>query len=142
MTDIEKQIADAIRQLGLSEQQIRRLPPEAASEVVQKAQQLYITGEPRSWWLSLKVPHTAFDYPDGSGCKHLNEHWLNKTPICWFIPETEKPNLPVYEAEIIILPELLSECGFFEYYLLSKDWLFLLVETDHNQIITAQAPAM
>lgn len=137
MTEIEKQIEAAIRQLGLSDQEIKRLPPSRAMGIVEHARQKLVNGQPRAWWLSLREPCTVIDYPDASGCKHLTEHWFHPDPFCWFIPETEKTDLPVYEAEVAILPRLLSECSFFEYYLVSKDYSFLLIENDHNQIIAS-----
>jgi hypothetical protein len=139
MMDIEKQIEDAIIRLSLDQNQIRRLPSEEASHIVQVAQRTFVEGQPRTWWLSLKVPHTAVEYTDASGFRHIPEHWRLNDVTCWFIPETEEQVPPVYETNIQVLPRILEECSFFEYYVLSKDFSFLLIETDHNQIISAKA---
>lgn len=138
MTDIEKQITDAVLHRALDPKQIRRLPPEESARIVQTAQQNFVEGRPRAWWLSLKIPSNSIDYADAEGFRHIGEHWRSDNTSCWFIPETEEQDLAVYETNIQVLPSILEECSFFEYYILSKDFKFLLIENDHNQVITAQ----
>src|SRR5262245_58422704 len=139
MTGIEKQITDVINELSLEPTQIRRLHPEEGAQIIQAAHHKFVEGRPRSWWLSLKVPYTAIEYAYASGFRHLAEHWQSKDINCWFIPETEEAELPVYETTIDVLPRLLEECSFFEYYVLNKDCSLLIIESDHNQVITAQS---
>lgn len=40
------------------------------------------------------------------------------------------------------MAELLRESPFFEYYILSKDYLQLLIENDHNQVLVVSRPSV
>ena len=47
-------------------------------------------------------------------------HWTGEKPSCWLVPETEEGSYPVYQTIVPVAEKLLSECSFFEYYLLNK----------------------
>lgn len=140
MTDIEREIEANAVTLELSAEAFHRVGSLEAAEVIRNARERFVAGNPRSWWMSLKVQPRCYAYPDSEGYRHLGEHWTSASEKCWLIPETEEPQLPVYSTELKVVARLLAECSFFEYYLLSVDQSLLLIENDHNEIIVASLP--
>lgn len=134
-----KDIRQLIDDLSLTEQ-MRELSAAEARDVLDTAKGLFVRGNPRAWWLSLKVPAQALQYPDATGYLHLSDHLAGAGQRFWFIPELEIEELPVFDAELDAVTKLLRESSFFEYYILSKDYRQLLVENDHNQILLAHLP--
>jgi len=132
------EIDAAIAALDLSGK-VHKLPMAAAVSVVAKAMGTFVSGNPRSWWLSLKVPYQAHSMPDEGGYLHLEEFVPEGDKSCWFVPETEESIPTVYEAEVTAVRDILSECSIFEYYLIGKTFSWLIVENDHNQLIFAKA---
>lgn len=135
--------AQSIRQiifdLSLTER-LRELAPEEARQVVATAKELFVRGDPRSWWLSLKIPAQAIEYPNATGYLHLGDHLTGTGQRFWFVPELETAELPVFDAELDAVANLLRESPFFEYYILTKDYRQLLIENDHNQVLLARLP--
>ena len=136
----EQQFTDAISQLGLPIDVFVRLEVELEQQVLDKAKATFVENEPRSWWLSLKVPFISFDYSDGSGLDNILKHIPPGDQRCWFIPETEQKTLPVYDADVRFIGSILRQCQVFEYYLVGKDFSWLIVENDHNQILLCLVP--
>jgi hypothetical protein len=85
-----------------------------------------------------RVPHRIAEQEALSGTPSLVTHWAIDEPFCWFVPEVEDDPYPVYQTTVPIVEKILSQCSFFEYYLLNKPLDLLLIENDHNQIIVAQ----
>ena len=52
---------------------------------------------------------------------------------CWLIPDTETEWLPVYEIDAGDVEKLIDDCPGFEYYVVAKDFSWLVVETHHDQ---------
>jgi len=51
----------------------------------------------------------------------------------WFIPETEENELKVFDLTFSEIDRLLQECPFFEFYIVDKEYRWLIAESDHNQ---------
>lgn len=132
-------IRQIIRDLALTER-LRELAPEESRQVVATAKELFVRGNPRSWWLSLKIPAQAIEYPNATGYLHLSDHLPGAGQRFWFVPELETAELPVFDAELDAVANLLRESPFFEYYILTKDYRQLLIENDHNQVLLARLP--
>ena len=109
----EQQFTDAISQLGLPIDVFVRLEVELEQQVLDKAKATFVENEPRSWWLSLKVPFISFDYSDGSGLDNILKHIPPGDQRCWF-------TLPVYDADVRFIGSILRQCQVFEYYLVGK----------------------
>jgi hypothetical protein len=134
MNEIEEEVMRAAANLGLSETQFRQCSASDAADVVTKAKDRFVEGNPRTWWLSLKRPCKMYPYESG-GHELLLSHVPNGERRCWFIPETEETTLPVFECDVGVLSPLLADCFFFEYYVLSSRFDWLIVDTDHNELL-------
>jgi len=135
MTEIEQEIHAAIEAMGLPPQSAARCEHAEAARIVQEAMRRFVKGDPRTWWLSLSRRAEYYDYPDCDAHKYLTDHIPTGQTKCWLIPETEEPSLPVFEVDTALLTGILDRCQFFEYYLVGLCFDWLVIETDHNQII-------
>jgi hypothetical protein len=137
-TACKAEIELAIKILRLNQESIVRLRAQQAEQIIQVAKARFVEGNPRSWWLSLRVPCRIVGQDASSGVPSLIRHWASDESFCWFVPEVEDGSYPVYETTVPIVERILSECSFFEYYLLNRPLDRLLIENDHNQIVIAQ----
>ena len=105
-----------------------------AHEIIAKAKDTFVQDNPRAWWMSLKGNVTLID----SKKYNLEEVLPPSSNGYWFIPETEADELPVFDLTLLEIKGVLNECPFFEYYILDKKILWLVVESDHNQFHLAK----
>lgn len=141
MNYVEKELTQAAIALGLSADAFKKCDCESAERIVQRAQETFVADDPRSWWMSLKHPFESFDYFEGRGFEDLVRHIPQGEETCWLIPETEEQNPPVFDAAISSISQVLGECSYFEYYLVGKQFDWLIAENDHNQIIVSGVPS-
>ena len=139
--NVDRQIREAIAELQIWPGVFRQLDSRTAQAVFEKAKETFVKDAPRSWWLSLKYPFVSFDYSDGCGFDRLLRHIPPGENRCWFIPELEGEMPVVFNIDLNFIGRILGRCEYFEYYLVGKDFSWLLVENDHNQIILCLAPS-
>jgi hypothetical protein len=125
MWTVEGELEKALNILALPESELRKCNDEEAVYVVNIAMETFVKDHPRVWWLSLKTPFNAFSYAQGDAYKHLVEYIPNNEKRCWFVA-------------IVSIIKLLEECCFFEYYLVDKNFNWLIIENDHNELIVAR----
>ena len=139
MSEIEYEVDRAIREAALASHEVRKCGASEAASVVAGAMAVFVEGQPRTWWLALKRPGRSLAI-DEVGFEQLHRCIPLGEPRCWFIPEADVAELPVYECAVAALPAILSRCFFFEYYLVGMKFDWLVIETDHNQFISCSAP--
>ena len=123
----------ALRQLRVPEDEFRRFDDATAATIVERARDKFVVGRPRVWWLQLKMPKRVFDYE--FVFQHLLEHIPARDTRVWFIPDGETPERAVFDVDKKWLPLVLNECIYFEYYVVGQanDWIIL--DTDHDELI-------
>lgn len=136
-SDIVAEVEAALQRLDAPASAFVRCSDDVAAEIIQNALANFVLGNPRVWWLSLKHPRLTVYFPDGRGFEHLLEYVPPAQKRCWFIPETGKASLPVFDAEVEYIPRVLRKCPFFEYYLVGHGFDWLIVENDHNEVIVS-----
>lgn len=137
MSEIEDDVDEALSELGVLE--ACKVPKAKAAEIISEAMERFVEGNPRVWWLSLKTPikRTACKK---DCCHYLPEKLHAYTDPLYFIPETESLEpMPVYKLTHAQILQLIPDCPFFEYYIVSTDFQSLLIETEHAQLIEARA---
>jgi len=132
MWTVESEVDDALLNLNLSDVEMVKCTPSESAEIQKKAMQLYVKGNPRSWWMGLTMPHLAYDYDFPSD--HIAKHIPKTEGRVWWIPETEKEDLCVYDAKPEVISRVMAETAQFEYYVLGKDLSWLIIETDHGEL--------
>jgi len=136
--EIEKELDQAIGSLRLPIEAVRKCAPEEARRIVKRAMDRFVINNTRAWWMSLTQPHESFDYSDGFGFEDLIRHVPEENVKCWFVPETEEEYAPVFDANVDYISRVLGECFCFEYYLVGKQFDWLITENDHNQVIVCR----
>lgn len=123
----------ALEQLHVPDDEFRRLYDATAAKVVAQARDKFVVGDPRIWWLDLKLPGSVFNYE--FVFQHLLAHIPAKDTRVWFIPDGETPERAVFDVDKKWLPLVLNECIYFEYYVVGQanDWIIL--DTDHDELI-------
>lgn len=131
-------VKSAIDNLQLSKEEIIECEENEAISIQNKIKEAFIKGEPRAWWLSLKQPYEKIEFSNGEGYKNLAKFVPKNELKCWFIPETGDINLPVFYAKVDVITLVLAECHFFEYYLVGKQFDWMIIENDHNELIISK----
>lgn len=126
MDEIEQWIEEASRNQNIP---IRKLTDQDARVVKETAQQRYVKGNPRVWWLDLARP---IDEHYDRRSVDLTTVIPSKSGRCWLIPENERR--PVYEVDVTQVQQLLDDCNLFEYNLVARDFSWLVAETDHDML--------
>lgn len=85
--------------------------------------------------MSLKVKPVVMDSRTAS----LIDVLPDSTGRCWLIPETEESLFPVFDAKPDDIARIIENCPFYEYYVLSKNYDWLVIESDHNQFFICRA---
>jgi hypothetical protein len=135
---IEEELDKALDSLRLPIEAFRKCAPEQAKRIVKIAMDTFVINNPRAWWMSLKHPYESFDYSDGFGFEDLIRHVPEGNEKCWFVPETEEEYAPVFDVNVNCISRVLGECYVFEYYLVGKQFDWLIAENDHNQVIVCR----
>lgn len=131
MSEIYAWIQEAALERNLS---LAPMGPRASKEIVDKAKQIFVEGEPRVWWLSLSKPHRSIS---SAAISMLDV--LGSGTSLWFIPETEEDELLAYDTTSDVVEILRNNCPLFEYYVVDKNFQSLLIETDHDQFVLCDA---
>lgn len=125
MHEVERWIHQAAAALS---DEIERQTPAASKMIVERARSIFVSGDPRAWWMALKLPFRELQ-SSGIG---LTAVLPSVEGSCWLIPEIEGTDLSVFKLGARVVESLINECPFFEYYVLADDLAWLVAESDHN----------
>ena len=131
-SELTEHIEQAIKGLAINAHQIDR---QSAAEVSDQVMRRFVVGTPRAWWMSLAVPtetRSSSDY-------RLLDVLPEQQGRCWFILETEEKHLPVFDIDVKDVAAVLGECPFFEYYVVGRNYDWLVAESDHNMFFICRA---
>ena len=138
MSEIEAEIDDAVRAAGIEAGRWRKLPLEQAREICLAVRSRFVDGDPRAWWLTLKRPFESHSLPQGDGFRVIQTYVPVADERCLLIPDTDEADFPVYEVAVSDVSQVLSECQYFEYYLVGERLDWLVTETEHNAVIVVR----
>ena len=130
------EVDQAIRLLNLTGLELRELPPAEARSVFDTAETLFVRSRGRQWWWEDFRRQAAWrEFPASDGYRFLHKLLPSIDEPVWFIIGTdEKDSVVVYEGCVNKVQEILGECYDFEYYLLAKDFSWLVCENHHNVV--------
>jgi hypothetical protein len=140
--EITQEIEEARKTLGLSESDLRLLPDEEGISVYKTAEQRFVkTSGLTWWWEDFRFPVTSVCFHDGKGWERLIELVPSVNEKIWFIAGEDGSRYgPVYEASTQIIQQVIGECYCFEYYLVAKDWSWLIGENHHDVVFAIGEP--
>lgn len=138
MTEIEAEIDSAVGSLGIGTDRWCKLPPVRSREICSAVKDQFVVGNPRSWWLALRHPAESHLHSGGDGRRFVHSYVPATEKRCWFVPETEEEDLPVYDVCVSEVARVLGECRFFEYYMAGKRMDWLVLENEHNEVLVVK----
>lgn len=127
---IECEIKQVIKDLKL-EKKVEIFVGEEREQILLKLKNIFVCGNPRVWWLSLKwKPRSLFF--EGETYKDLSNHFSEEEEV-WFVIEEDEQLL--YRTKISCVISIIENCSLFEYNVISKDLKRFICETDHDDIL-------
>lgn len=132
MWTVDSELEEAFSILNLSENDIKKCSLAKSDEILKATMNIYVEGNPRSWWMNLTCPHIAYDYDFPSD--HILRHMPSNEEKVWWIPETEKESLYVYDVSPKVINKIMEKTAPFEYYVVAKDLSWVVIETDHGEL--------
>ncbi len=140
MSEDEHEIDGAAKRLGVSAAQVSRCDSTESAEIADAARSRFVSDSPRVWWLGFRQPFDSHPYSDSKNWERkLVELIPRGTNSCWLIVESDRSIYPVYKIQIDTILSVLRECSFFEYYLVSLNFDWIIADTDHNELIVARS---
>jgi len=136
MGRVIKEIDAAIKSLDIDPSSFVRLNREQNENLYQRLLKKFVaSGNRRWWWEDFKLPKYNFEeHPNR--IEQLRSILVEIKEKVWFMPEDDEYDFyPIYESEPAVIPDILSECFFFEYYIISKQENWLICENHHNHLI-------
>jgi hypothetical protein len=131
---LAQEIEEARNTLRLSETDPHILPDEEGTKVYKTAEQRFVTMPGRTWWWeAFRFPATSVYFDDGKGWERLTQLVPSASEKVWFIVGEDGSRYgPVYETSTEVVQQVLGECYPFEYYLVAKDFSWLIGENHHD----------
>ncbi|UEP23552.1 hypothetical protein LL999_25305 [Burkholderia ambifaria] len=123
--DFKSELSIALKNCVLSDQQ-----PSNREALLGKIHGIFVDGEPPAWWDSLKEKPTVLQYDGDSGYLHLAELAPSSRRDVWFVVDEGDEVKFIFDAPIQAISEVIKECRFFEYYVVPKDFSWMLAEND------------
>ncbi|ECQ8978631.1 hypothetical protein ACDT65_000481 [Salmonella enterica subsp. enterica] len=137
MSELRIELENAIKNLGIYDYRVDK--PE---QIVSEIKEIYVNGNPRTWWLSLKHRQYVFSYTDNSGYKNISQivsKQLNESNVInkhiFLIADEDNEQIYVYNVPLNSLPEIIENCRYFEYYVADHELSWLICENDHGDLI-------
>lgn len=131
---ISEEIQNAVARLGLDQDDVK-VVPFAEARALTEAMLARFTGgkDARWWWETFTLPYTATRFGDGKAFSRIEKIVPNAAERVWFVVEDdEAAAFPIYETSPTIARKIIGECYGFEYYLVAKDFAWLLCENHHD----------
>ncbi len=136
--EVVQEITDAITTCGLATR-IGPLEVTEAAKVLRDVQELLVEGRPRVWWLSFK--HGALKGDTAQPAAEQIRRNLGEKTSCFFIPEPDETGGAVFRGDVGAALDVVMECRYFEYYLVSPAFEWTLCENDHNAVVGSVSPS-
>jgi hypothetical protein len=130
------EIRRAVAELRFAPQRFRPVADQESVSVYESARKHFIpSGNPSWWWEHFPKSESAH-LPNGAALQRLLEVVPDPDERVWFIAEDfVAPQYSVWEATVRDIQATLLECYGFEYYLVQKDFRWLVCENHHEMLI-------
>lgn len=131
------EIQRAAKALGFPSTRFCRLPPDEEEYLYQSVQRHFVLVDknPRLWWEHFPSS-TGVQFADGDGWRVLDSIVPNPDEKVWFIAkDSASPEYSVWEGRVRTVQAVISDCYCFEYYLIQKEFHWLVCESHHNVVI-------
>ncbi|CAK7043281.1 MAG: hypothetical protein CITR_01854 [Citrobacter freundii] len=131
------ELENAIKNLGIHDYHVDR--PE---QIISEIKDIYVNGNPRAWWLSLKHRQHIYSYTDNSAYKNISQivhKQFNESNVInkyiFLIADEDNEQMHVYNIPLNSLSDIIESCRYFEYYVVDHKLSWLICENDHGDLI-------
>ena len=126
---VTTEIENALRVLSIPTNSFRLLPDDQGGMLYQELLAQFVTGGDRRWWWeAFSKPSSSKTFEDGNGFQKITELVPDPSETVWFVVEEDKlPFYPIYQATPAAIQQVIGECYSFEYYIIPKSKLWLLL---------------
>lgn len=135
MGEVTTEIETAITTLELDKSIISKIEPQYNSQLYYELLAFFVKGNDRRWWWEAFKSSFSFkrlDYPPNN----FSEIIPDLTRKVWLmIEDDQEPYYPIYDVDPTYICNILNECFGFEYYIIDKDYKWLLCENHHGSLI-------
>ena len=101
-------------------------------ENLKKIQDIFVNGNPRVWWIALKYKTISFVFDQEEPYRRITDFFDAEENVWIIIEDDERILLKANVSDII---DIISECSYFEYNIVSQNFDRYLCETDHNEML-------
>ncbi|PWK80068.1 hypothetical protein LX99_00532 [Mucilaginibacter oryzae] len=135
MGEVAREIEDAIAILNLSADIVSKIDYQHNEALYYELLAYFVDGRDRRWWweaFKSSFSFNDFEYPPD----HLKRIIPNLERKVWLmIEDVQEKFYPIYDVDPNYIPDILNNCFHFEYYIIDKDYDWLLCENHHRHVI-------
>ena len=130
VNEFEEEIMTAITNKKI-EREVQVFTDEEKHIILKKIQEIFVCGNPRVWWLALKYKPKSYVFKGKESYKKIAD-FFDKEENVWFIIEEDRL---LYKTKILYIIDIIADCSYFEYYIISEKYDRFLCETDHGEFL-------
>lgn len=131
LSKLEEEIMESISNLKIQEK-VKVIKGEEKKNILLEIQETFVNGNPRVWWLSLKYEPTSFVFKQEKPYKEI-VNFFDKEEDVWFVIEDD--NQILLKTKISHVIDIIGDCTYFEYNIISRNYDRFLCETDHGDFL-------
>ncbi|MFB0497081.1 hypothetical protein ABID99_003318 [Mucilaginibacter sp. OAE612] len=135
MGEVTKEVEEAIATLKLDKNIISKIDARYNDILYFDLLAHFVNGKDRRWWweaFKSSFSFKTFDYPPD----RFSEIIPDLTRKVWLMVEDDQEKFyPIYDVDPKYICGILNECFGFEYYIIDKDYKWLLCENHHGRLI-------
>ena len=131
---IENEIREAIQYLEI-EEKVKEYKSEERKRILQKIKEVFVRGDPRVWWLSLKYVPKSFVFEQEFPYMEIARFFDEKEALWFIIEDIGDDDQLLYKTSVSNVIDIISNCAFFEYNVVSENCEKYLCENDHNEFL-------
>lgn len=143
---IRGKMPEIVKSLNISDFQLKEIGKQQWQQILDKIENTFIknyninNSTKHPYWERLKGDSISICFENNDAYKVLDT-LIDKNESVWFlIQEGEK--IWLYDGRIEYIEKVIEECYAFEYYLVSKKFLWLLCENHHGYLIGIGNPVV
>ena len=130
----ENEIREAILHLKI-EEKVKEYKGEERKRILKKIKEVFVSEDPRVWWLSLKYIPKSFVFEQEMPYKEITRFFSAEEDIWFVVEDMDANDQLLYKTKVSHVIDIISNCSGFEYNIVSENCEKYLCENDHNEFL-------
>lgn len=135
---VRAEIDEVIKQLNFDKEQFKEVGKNLWEGIIKNIENTFVNwkGHSSFWYWEYFNDGFSIDYPNNDAYKDLSK-LIDDTEKVWFLAQEDRgnPKFWLFEGQIKPIQTVLENSSMFEYYIVSKKYLWLLCENHHGYLI-------